>query len=478
MAMLALLAAPLLLESAGEAAEVSFTRDLAPVVVKQCAGCHGDRANLGGYRAHTFQALLKAGATGAAAVVPGQPDKSSLYQLLTHKSAQKRMPKGGEPLPSAQVALFRRWITEGAKFDGPDPQAPLKSLLGAREHPVAPAAYPSAVPVMAVALAPGGKEVFVGGYHEVTVWDADTGKLLRRLQRLPQRIHSLAFSPDGKQLAVGGGTPGEYGEMALVDLATGKRSRALDSTGDLILSVAFSADGQRIAAGGADASVRVYETATGRRVWSSKVHSDWVTSVGFSRDGRFVASAGKDKTVKVYDAGDGALFTTYNGHNRMIGQYRGQHSVYALQFVPGGLPAATAGGGKWIQLWDPVVTREENGTAADMESRFSKPGHAKYLEHGFTGDVYALLSRGGQLFAASADGLIKQFDLATMKEVRAFTGHTDWVFGLDYDPASGRLASGSYNGEVRVWDSKTGESLAVFKARPSAAMTGNRSGVQ
>src|SRR3712207_1211587 len=81
-----------------KAAEVSFSRDLAPVVVKQCAVCLGDRATLGGYRAHTFRALMKPGTSGARPVAAGPPEKSSLYQLLTHRSPERRMPKGGDPL--------------------------------------------------------------------------------------------------------------------------------------------------------------------------------------------------------------------------------------------------------------------------------------------------------------------------------------------------------------------------------------------
>ena len=53
-------------------------------------------------------------------------------------------------------------------------------------------------------------------------------------------------------------------------------------------------------------------------------------------------------------------------------------------------------------------------------------------------------------FAAAADGLMKQFDLKSQQEVRTYSGHTDWIFALDYDPASQRVATGSYNGDGNV----------------------------
>ncbi len=94
-------------------------------------------------------------------------------------------------------------------------------------------------------------------------------------------------------------------------------------------------------------------------------------------------------TVKVYEAQSGTLFTTYGGHNRQIGQYKGQAPVYGVQFEKGTPLAVSAGGGKWLQLWDPIKAAEENGTAADMEDRFSKQGSARYIEHGFDAEVFA-----------------------------------------------------------------------------------------
>lgn len=448
------------------AAEVSFVRDLAPLIVKRCTSCHGDRKDSGSLRLHTFESLMRGGASGDPSVVAGHPEKSEVFKLITATDEDDRMPRDDDALTPAQIGLFRNWIAQGAKFDGPDSKANLKSLLGPRKHPAAPAAYRMPVPVLALALAPGGKEVAVGGYQEVTVWDTASGKLVRRVGYLPQRIQTLAFNRDGTQLLVGGGTPGDYGELALVEFKTGRKNRVLDTFDDVVLSACFQNDGQRIAAGAADFSARAYDAADGHRLWSQKLHSDWVTSVSFSSDNRFLASASKDKTVKIYEADTGTLFTTYNGHNQILGKYAGQNPVYNVKFAADSPVACSAGRGAWIQLWEPEKARDENGTAADMELRFRKQSHARYLEHGFQQEIFALMVRGGQIFAASADGLVKQFDLAEMKEVRAYAGHHDWVYALDCDPTIGRLATGGYDGEVRIWDTSTGVCLTTFKAAP------------
>ena len=160
-------------------AQVSFKKDIAPILLRRCAGCHGERTNLGGWRAHTFAALTKTGSSGAKPLVPGKPEASELYRRLVAKDESVRMPKSDDPLAPEQLSLVKRWIAEGAKFDGGSATALLKTLLGPRVHPAAPVAYRTPVPVLSVVFAPGAKTVVVGGYNEVTVWDATSGALLR-----------------------------------------------------------------------------------------------------------------------------------------------------------------------------------------------------------------------------------------------------------------------------------------------------------
>jgi WD40 repeat protein len=364
------------------------------------------------------------------------------------------------------VALVKRWIVEGAKFDGSSKTALLKTLLGPRVHPAAPASYRTPVPVLALAFVPSGKQIAVGGYNEVTLWDSETGKLVRRIGSLPQRIQSLQVSKDGKSLLVGGGIPGEYGEVALVELATGKR-RVLDTFGDLVLTARFNTDETKVAAGGAEASVRCYDIKNGERLWSMSVHADWVTSVAFSADGKYVASASRDHTVKVYEA-NGTLYTTYGGHNRQIGQYKGQDPVYSVCFT--GNTALSVGGGKWVQQWEPEKAKAESGDAGDMEERFFKQGHARFLAHGCDKDIYQLCLKDGQVFTLASDGIVKQLDLISQKEIRSFGQSGEFAFSLDADVANKRLVTGSFDGTVRVFDLTTGEQKLTFIAFPKNAL--------
>ena len=459
-----------LLALPAHAQPVSFSKEIAPIIQRRCVGCHGERTNLGEWRAHTFAALMKPGASGAAMVVPGKPEASELYKRMATKDPDLRMPKSDDALSAQQLALVKRWITEGAKFDGTSKTAALKTLLGPRMHPAAPVSYRTPVPVLALAFVPGRKQIAAGGYNEVTLWDSETGKLSRRIGGLPQRIQSLEFTKDGKWLLVGGGIPGEYGEVTLVELATDKR-RVLDIFGDLVLTARFNADETKVAAGGAEASVRCYEVKNGERLWSMSVHADWVTSVAFSADGKYVASASRDHTVKVYEA-DGTLYTTYGGHNRQIGQYQGQNPVYGICFT--GNTALSAGGGKWVQQWEPEKAKAESGDAGDMEERFFKQGHARFLAHGCEKEIYQLCLRDGQVFTLASDGIVKQLDLASQKETHSFGKSGDFAFALDVDIAGQRIAVGSFDGRVRIYALGIGQQELTFSTRPLSGLVQRR----
>src|SRR6185295_11103944 len=176
-------------EAPAAAPGVSFSRDVAPIFQKKCVTCHGPEKAKGKYRLHTFAELMKPGDSKSAPVAAGQPPQSELYRRLTAKDEDDRMPQKDEPLPAPQLALIERWITEGARFDGPDTNALLTTLIPKAAHPEPPAVYRFPVPIRALAFNRDATELSAGGYHEVTVWNPTNGSLLRRIKGLPQSIH-------------------------------------------------------------------------------------------------------------------------------------------------------------------------------------------------------------------------------------------------------------------------------------------------
>jgi hypothetical protein len=94
---------------------VDFDRDVLPIFRAACSKCHGPEKSESQLRLHDRSAVLKGGVSGAV-IVPGQPEKSLLFELITDKDADLRMPKDSPALSNEQIEIIRRWIEQGAEW--------------------------------------------------------------------------------------------------------------------------------------------------------------------------------------------------------------------------------------------------------------------------------------------------------------------------------------------------------------------------
>ncbi len=99
-------------DPAAEARKEFFENNIRPVLVQNCATCHND-TKAGGLRLLSREDLLKGGASGPA-IVPSEPDKSTLISRIRQTDAAKRMPLGGSALKEADVANLTKWVKDGA----------------------------------------------------------------------------------------------------------------------------------------------------------------------------------------------------------------------------------------------------------------------------------------------------------------------------------------------------------------------------
>ena len=424
------------------AAPVSFTKDVAPILVKSCQACHGPQDPKGAFQLTTYELLLKPGESGAVSITPGKPEESELVRLISEQDKTLWMPKEGDRLPEEQIALIKRWITEGAAFDSPDPKATLSSIIPKPAHPNAPEAYRVPVPVTALAYNAPGTELASGGYHEIVIWNPADGAVLRRVKNIAQRTYALAYSPDGTLLAAASGTPGQIGEVKLINPADGSLVKDLGTMADVAHDAAFSPDGTKLAACGADRSIRIYDVASGKEEVLIEDHADWVMAIAWNHDGTKLASASRDKTSKIFDAKTGDSVITFPGHAEV---------VYGVDWNADSTQVLSSGKDRKIQIWNPVDA-------------------AKIAEiGGFGHDVYRTFVFGNNIFACSADNTARQFALDSKSQLRAFSGHIDWVFTLAFHEPTKRLATGSFDGEVRIWNTDDGANLLTFKAAPGYA---------
>src|SRR5262249_36800063 len=192
--------------------------------------------------------------------------------------------KNKEPLTEREVNLIKKWVAQGAHDDTP-PSA--RQVVVDAEHPPT---YERLPVLNALAYSPDGKLLAVSGYHEVLLHRADGSELVGRLIGLSERIQSVAFAPDGEYLAVTGGAPGRLGVWQVRDVETKKLELSLPVTYDTLYGASWSHDGKRIAFGCADNSIRAVEAATGKQVLYQGGHSDWVFGTCFSREDEYVVS--------------------------------------------------------------------------------------------------------------------------------------------------------------------------------------------
>jgi hypothetical protein len=101
-------------------APVEFNRDIRPILSNTCFVCHGPDNNLRKAKLRLDQEkdVLK-DRGGYSVLIPGKPDKSELYLRISHSDVKQRMPPAKHPhqLSKEQIALIRRWIEEGGKYE-------------------------------------------------------------------------------------------------------------------------------------------------------------------------------------------------------------------------------------------------------------------------------------------------------------------------------------------------------------------------
>ncbi|MEX2115204.1 MAG: c-type cytochrome domain-containing protein [Pirellulales bacterium] len=420
-------------------APVSFTKDIAPIFLKNCAACHGPPEVNGGYQVTTYNLLMKPGESESPAITAGSPDESEVINLIATDDADLRMPKEADPLPAEQIALVKRWIAEGAKYDGADPNATLASIVPAMAQPDPPETYRRPVPTTAVAFSPDGGEVAASGYHEVTIWNAADGKLARRIKNVAQRVYSVAYNSDGSLLAVAGGVPGQLGEVKLFNPADGALVKEFPTSADVVYRAVFNPAGTKLATGGADRAIRIYDVASGKEEVLIEDHADWVVGLAWSPDGAKLASASRDKTSKLFNAANGESLVTYSGHG---------DAVFDVGFSGDGALVVSAGADKKVHAWSP----EDAAKKGELG--------------GFGREVLALATSADKIFSCSADKTVRQHRVEGFKEFKKYDGLTDAAYAIAYHPASGRVAAGSFAGEVHIWNAEDGAAVTAFIAAP------------
>jgi hypothetical protein len=407
----------------GNAPRAAGFQQVHTILRERCEHCHNEEKAKGGLLMETYDALLAGGEHGSA-VIPGESKASRLMQMI-EGSATPRMPYKEDPLQRSEMELIRRWIDAGA----PPPRADDAAEPTEPRAPEIKPTVPATGAVAAVAFDPATRRIAVGGYKTVRLMSLADRSWGPALSGHADLIRALAFSPDGRRLAVAGGPAGRFGEIKVWDIqAKPVLVSTIQGHTDTILAVAFSPDGATIASAGYDKLVKLWEASTGKLVATLKEHSDAVYAVSFMPGGRQLVSTAGDRTLKIWDIATA---------KRVFTMTDALDALYAVAVHPSGAQISAAGADRMIRTWN---WNGETGTLA--ASTFSH-GDA-VLRLAYSGDGATLVSGG-------ADRAIKLWDARTLRESRRIEAQPDWIMGLALSADGRWLAAGRYDGTLGLY---------------------------
>lgn len=295
--------------------------------------------------------------------------------------------------------------------------------------------------VSTVDWSPDGKRIAsASGDHTIQIWDAKDGSHVFTYRGHSADVSTLAWSPDGKYIASGGLDM----TVQVWEAATGKLLYTYHGHNDVVYDVTWSPDGTRIASASNDGTVQVWHAFTGYTILTHKSPTPikgspvpW-NAVAWSPNGKDIVIGGIGN-IEVRNAATDSLIASYGYHAAI---------VHAVAWSPDGRYIAVGSSASLVELWDTIT------------------GRNIYTYQGHNADVLSVAwsPNGKRIVSGSSDGTAQVWDALTGTNEYTYRGHADYYWGhltsgasvntVAWSPDGSRIASGSNDMTVQVWEAK------------------------
>jgi len=376
------------------------------------------------------------------------------------------------------VGENRLAVAQGTKPAGPGVQASEDKLPPKALQRFGTAKFRHGSRILSLAYSPNGRILAAGGGDDpIRLWDVDTGVMQRAL---PEAwVHALVFSPRGSVVVTGGA----FKTIRMWETATGKEVNKLDGHKSAVKALAISPDGTLLASGDAEGNVILWELLTARIVNTFKGHTDEITSLAFSPDSSTLASGSGDRTVRLWDTDNG----------KFLRQVDGGCMVTAVAFTDA-KTLISGGDDNQLRLWNVETGKQvdtwkghEKTIASLLVQREKTTNRALTLVSGAhdgtillwdltakakprvirralgDSDALALTRNGDFLATGGINNTVRIFETGSLKELTFGPGHQAGVSALALSRDGTKLASASVMGDILIWEPGTGKFVAGWK---------------
>lgn len=307
--------------------------------------------------------------------------------------------------------------------------------------PVATGIAKQTITILAVKTldySPDGSQIAVGGGEGIArVWEVTSEFLVRQQQAHESWLFDLVHHPNQKILATAGGD----NLIKLWNMSEETWTvRELKGHTDDLHGIAFTPDGERLVSGSDDTTVRLWNLETLKHELLGK-HDKQVTDIAMSPSDDLAASSSRDGTIRLWDLKSGQSAGILKGHSA---------DVLAIAFSPDGKSLASASYDQTITIWD----------CGSLKAIRTIPAHEDWVF------CVAFSPDGRQLASGGADGKLKLWNLEDGTLLQEVEQPSD-ISAVVFAPDGKALVAGRVDGYLKLY--RVGEQLELFKTIPPAS---------